>query len=444
MNSSSHLSGPSWPPPGMIEPARVVGVRLRTPARSGCKLGSADGPQPPRRFLVGENKVNVLLFADHGRLHAPGGHGPRQSRSGVVPGSAGGGRGPPGGTSRLGRPDGAPNVQVYRVPRLWGKHLLGASLLARAGRRQARRLAPRGARVVVNGGNCLWGDVNWVHYVHAAWAPEADGSLPRGAKAWVAPRRAGRRARVPTVRPPGDRQLGADPVRGDRAAGGRPGARPHGLLRQRPGAVPATDGRRAGRGPRPARLVRRSARRRLRRRPGRPPEGVRHAPGRLAAAGARPALGRPARRHRRGAALDGWKTAAADLADSSHVPRLPRRRAGAPLGLRRAGQPDPLRGVRPERPRGALLRAPGPGHASAGVAERYPAELDDLLLPDPNDAADLAGRLRRWRDRLGPTRTDLVSFSERLRADTWDRMAERFLRLTDTNGTCMALLERRA
>ena len=25
------------------------------------------------------------------------------------------------------------------------------------------------ARVVVNGGNCAWPDINWVHAVHAAW-----------------------------------------------------------------------------------------------------------------------------------------------------------------------------------------------------------------------------------------------------------------------------------
>ena len=27
-------------------------------------------------------------------------------------------------------------------------------------------------RVVVNGGNCVWADVNWVHYLHAAFTPD--------------------------------------------------------------------------------------------------------------------------------------------------------------------------------------------------------------------------------------------------------------------------------
>src|SRR4051812_46729055 len=64
-----------------------------------------------------------------------------------------------------------PNVRLHRVARPFGKHMLGLPLLARAGMRRARRLAGLGGRVVVNGGNCAWGDVNWVHYVHAAWRP---------------------------------------------------------------------------------------------------------------------------------------------------------------------------------------------------------------------------------------------------------------------------------
>src|SRR5215210_4738523 len=79
-------------------------------------------------------------------------------------------------------------VRVHRVARPGGSHLLGMPLLARAGRAWARRLAPGGARVVVNGGNCAWGDVNWVHYVHAAWTPPPDGGPARRLKAAAAHR----------------------------------------------------------------------------------------------------------------------------------------------------------------------------------------------------------------------------------------------------------------
>lgn len=62
-----------------------------------------------------------------------------------------------------------PNVRFHSVPRPLGMHLPGMPLLDRVGRFWARRIAADGGRVIVNGGNCSWGDVNWIHYVHAAW-----------------------------------------------------------------------------------------------------------------------------------------------------------------------------------------------------------------------------------------------------------------------------------
>jgi glycosyltransferase involved in cell wall biosynthesis len=63
------------------------------------------------------------------------------------------------------------------VPRVLGSTALGERGLWRVGSRQAERLLrlhPR-ARVVVNGGNCCFGDVNWVHYVHNGYpSTEAD------------------------------------------------------------------------------------------------------------------------------------------------------------------------------------------------------------------------------------------------------------------------------
>ncbi|MGQ0507675.1 MAG: glycosyltransferase family 4 protein [Myxococcaceae bacterium] len=62
------------------------------------------------------------------------------------------------------------NVTVHRVPRPASSHLLGSPLLDAAGRFRSLRLdKPR--RVVVNGGNCGSGDVNWVHYLHSAFEP---------------------------------------------------------------------------------------------------------------------------------------------------------------------------------------------------------------------------------------------------------------------------------
>ncbi len=61
------------------------------------------------------------------------------------------------------------NVTWHRAVRPLGSHLLGEPMLSWVGRRWARRITRRGGIVVVNGGNCSWGDVNWVHYVHAAY-----------------------------------------------------------------------------------------------------------------------------------------------------------------------------------------------------------------------------------------------------------------------------------
>ena len=69
--------------------------------------------------------------------------------------------------------------------------------------------------------------------------------------------------------------------------------------------------------------------------------------------------------------------------------------------------------------------------ASAGIAERYPPDLAELLIPDPDDSGGLVERIRGWADltrRIGPS---LAGFSETLRQGTWDDMAARFVRFLD-------------
>ena len=39
------------------------------------------------------------------------------------------------------------------------------------------KLARQGGRVIVNGGSCCFGDVNWVHYLHRAYPPDGHGGL---------------------------------------------------------------------------------------------------------------------------------------------------------------------------------------------------------------------------------------------------------------------------
>ena len=67
-------------------------------------------------------------------------------------------------------------VEVHIVPRPFGAHLAGAPLLARAAARQARAMG-LATRALMNGGNGAIGAATWVHYLHAAYAPDAAGSL---------------------------------------------------------------------------------------------------------------------------------------------------------------------------------------------------------------------------------------------------------------------------
>jgi glycosyltransferase involved in cell wall biosynthesis len=77
------------------------------------------------------------------------------------------------------------NVTVHRVSRPLGRNLFGKPFLAAAGKRWGKRLGRAGHRVIVNGGNCSFPDVNWVHCVHTAYPAYPGGGLIRRLKARV-------------------------------------------------------------------------------------------------------------------------------------------------------------------------------------------------------------------------------------------------------------------
>ena len=74
---------------------------------------------------------------------------------------------------------GHPLCCVHAVSRPRGLPALAERRLSRTAETVARNLVSRdpNARVVVNGGNCGWPDINWVHAVHAAW-PVRDAGSP--------------------------------------------------------------------------------------------------------------------------------------------------------------------------------------------------------------------------------------------------------------------------
>lgn len=324
-----------------------------------------------------------------------------------------------------------PSVRVHRVPRPWGSHLLGMPLLAHSGRRWANRLAGRGARVVVNGGNCFWGDINWVHYLHAAWTPRQDGGLVRRTKAAALHRYAldteracvrqarlviansdqTRTAIIERLGVPAERvhtvYYGSDPDRfRPPTEAERAEARARlGWTDNRPAVVfvGALGDRRKGFDT----LF--QAWRLLHRDPA--------WDARLVVAGA-------------GSALAHWQSQVteAGLTESiqflgfcAEIPALlaacdilvsPTRYEAYGLNVHEA----------------LCCGLPALVSASAGVAERYPPELHELLLPDPDDASDLAARLRAWRDTRDACRAAVAPLGQALRAWTWDDCAAEIVR----------------
>jgi len=289
-----------------------------------------------------------------------------------------------------------------------------------------------GARVVVNGGNCRWGDINWVHYVHAAWWPGQDGGPFHRAKARLlhradlaAEHASLQQARLVIANSEQTRSLlierlglsagkvhtvyyGIDPERfRPPTAAERVEARARlGWDDDRPtlAFVGAQGDRRKGFDT----LL--EAWRRLARAPS---WDVR-----LVVIGAGVALGHW-RRLATESGLDrsitflGFRNDVSDILRACDALVSPTRYEAYGLNVHEA----------------LCCGLPAFVTRSAGVAERYPAELADLLIPDPDDPAGLADHLHRWRNGADPAPEALAAFSRQLRATTWDDMAERFIQI---------------
>lgn len=322
-----------------------------------------------------------------------------------------------------------PGVTWHRVPKPLGSYSLGLPMIDSAGRKVAARLMPRGARVVVNGGNCRWGDVNWVHHINLLDRPKPGFGVFRRVKGWfdyqshvARERQALAKARLVVTTCERNRRDLVERF-------GLPGERIKVVYY---GTDPEVF--------HPATLERRVE---LRRGLGWP-EG-------------RPVFlfigGLGDRRKGFDTLYQAWSTLCrepswpADLVVVGSGAEQPRWEGRAKvegladrvrfLGFRR-DVPDLLRAadahVLPSRYEGYSLIThealccglPAYVSASAGIAERYPASLADLLIPDPDDVPGLVERLRGWGDlarRIGPS---LAGFGESLRQQTWDDMAAKF------------------
>jgi glycosyltransferase involved in cell wall biosynthesis len=319
-----------------------------------------------------------------------------------------------------------PGVTFYRVPRPANSYFLSSPLLARTGRRVGAHIASAGGRVVVNGGNCCFGDINWVHYVHAAYQPTGVYSLARRIKtAWVhraflaAEAKCLKVARVVIAN---SNRTKRDLI--DRL--GVPAERIHTVYYgiDANAFCPATEQQRI------------ELRQLLNWPVDRPVVMFIGALGdrrkgfdTLFAAWTQlcktPSWDADLAVVGRGAELPAWKQRAAEAHISSRI-RFLGFRTDVPDLLRAA---DVL--VAPTRYEAYGLGVqealccglPALVSADAGVAERYPTELQPLLLPDCEDAADLAARLLSWRERVVAVHSDAQSLGEELRSRSWDQMA---------------------
>jgi len=332
---------------------------------------------------------------------------------------------------------GRPLVTVHRVPRPAGSFLLGSPLLDIEGRRVARAVVRNfpAATVVVNGGNCLWPGINWVHYLHRAWTPAA-----HAAPLWFSlkqraagrfdrrrERRAFQKARLIvsnsllTSRQLNDYfqaensrirtlYLGSDPDWGPISPEERASARE--AVGVPPTRLAAAFVGALGYDNRKGFDVLFEAWRQLCARPDWDVD--------LLVAGGGKALGAWKARILQAGLQERIKF----LGFSSQVKKI---LAAADLLV------SPVRyepyGLNVQE---AVCRGvPALVSAAAGVAERYPHKLTPMLLPDPERVADLNERLTQWRGQVQHWKSAFESLGAELRLQSWRRMAEGFVRLAE-------------
>jgi glycosyltransferase involved in cell wall biosynthesis len=327
-----------------------------------------------------------------------------------------------------------PNVIWHRVAKPLNSYQLAGPLLARKGCQLARSLKERHARVVVNGGNCPWPDVNWVHAVHAAWdnrdvgapiwfrlknrwakasARRTEAHVLRMARVVLANSQRTRQQIIEHLDIPAERvhvvYLGLD------ASAYRPVTKAEQMeVRRELGfgqdRLLAIFVGALGYDRNKGFDVLFAAWKRLCQRHGWDVD--------LVVVGA-------------GAELTAWQKRVREAGLGERI-RFLGYRQDVPRLL---GACDVM--VHPARYEAyglcvqeALSRGlPTLVSARAGVAERYPPELQDLLIADPEDSDALADRLSYWLDNREKYRAAVIPLSNSLRNYTWDHMCERIVQI---------------
>ncbi len=326
-------------------------------------------------------------------------------------------------------------VTTHIVAKPGGSYFLGDWMLHRQGRLVARAVKANSpdARVVVNGGNCTWPDINWVHSVHRAWPPcdphaplwfkvknRIDKSLAlrrewtalRSAKVVIANSERTRRDLVNLLRI-SERNiyklyLGADselgPVEPERRRSarlwlGKPLSHP---LAAFVGAIGYDTNKGIDT------LVRAWS-------------TLCSCTGwdvDLIVAGG-------------GRAVARWKNQIERAGLSSHIKMIgfTERITDVLAAVDVLVSPVRYEAYGLNVQEALCCGVPAIVSACAGVAERYPAQLAGLLLRNPDDVRELVERMRRWRESIDAWKESVKPLTAELRSRSWETMASEFVTL---------------
>lgn len=325
------------------------------------------------------------------------------------------------------------NIITHLVPKIGGSYFLSSPLLDQAGWYWAKRISKKGGRVIVNGGNCHWNDVNWVHYVHAAYEEVSGGNFFRQCKVLTSRKYFLNQEQKALT---SAHLIIANSDRTKRDLIEKLGITPQKIHTVYYGIdpqvfCPATSQERT----------------KLRQQFGWPEE--------------KPivvfigALGD----YRKGFDIlfEAWQKLCADskwdadliVIGSGKILLYWQRAIEHDLSLRihflgfQSDVSDLLRAadclVSPTRYEAYGLAVheaiccglPAIVSESAGIAERYLSNLNDLLLPNPEDVNDLINRLRHWQDKMSEYRKLACDFSQNFCRNNWDDMSQKIVELIE-------------
>jgi len=329
------------------------------------------------------------------------------------------------------------NVTFHAVKKIRGSYFLSSPRLKREGMKWARDIAKKGGRVVVNGGNCPFDDVNWVHHVHAADQPPLAGGFAHRFKIAFS-RRLFCREEKKTI--PGARTILTGCVRTKTdliEKLGVDGAKVYPVYY-------GVDAKLF----QPADPAQRAATRTLLGWDDRPYVAF------IGALGDR----------RKGfdRLFEAWAKLCQQKEWDAKLVVVGRGKE-QPLWQERAKARGLLEGNRmqflgfvkdlpgmlaacdahvlPSRYEGYSLVTqeaicsgiPAFVTNTAGIAERFPTDLHNLLLPDTDDITELVHRLSQWRRDIPGYRAKVAPFSQELRSCTWEAMAEKIVEIIEAN-----------